>query len=532
MGDFNARVGNNVGRWSDVKGKHGEEVENDSGRRLLNFCGENDLRIMNTLFEHKNIHKFTWRCPGRVLQSIIDYFLVRGDMKRTVNDVRVIRGAEIGSDHHLVVMKVKLTKRPHKRREVKQGEYRRQYLKRWKLKEEGVRWIFSVRLERKLDRAKHWKSSNVEEAWGKFKKNIMETAAEVCGMQRCRNAKKRIRWWNENVKQAIKNKKVAYLKWLQQQAPGAKEKYQLAKKEAKSVVRHARNEEWVELGRSLQDDFQKNQKRFWSRVRTHSESRADVTGKICGESGQVIVDDEGICKRWKAYFSDLLHEGTQGQSDNQLDREEQLEEEVERVPIIAEEVEVAISKLKNGKSPGICGISAEMLKAGRTVVVKWLHRIMCLAWENGQVPEDWQRAVIVPVHKKGNKLKCENYWGISLLSIPSKVYARILDERTRDVTERKVLEAQGGFRKGRSCTDQLFIIRQMSEKMLEKNKKMVVACVDLEKAYDRVGRDKLWNVLGEYGVKGKLLRAIRSLYKKSEAYVRVKDELLDWFLIT
>ena len=82
-----------------------------------------------------------------------------------------------------------------------------------------MRWIFSLRLERKLDRARHWKSSNVEEVWGEFKKNIMETAAEVCGMQRCRNAKKRTRWWNENMKQAIKNKKVAYLKWLQQQAP-------------------------------------------------------------------------------------------------------------------------------------------------------------------------------------------------------------------------------------------------------------------------------------------------------------------------
>ena len=100
------------------------------------------------------------------------------------------------------------------------------------------------------------------------------------------------------------------------------------------------------------------------------------------------------------------------------------------------------------------------------------------------------------------------------------------------MTESKVLEAWGGFRKGRSCTDQLFTIRQMSEKMLEKNKKMVVACVDLEKAYDWVGRDKLWNVLGEYGVKGRLLRAIRSLYKKSEACVRVKDELSDWFPIT
>ena len=86
-----------------------------------------------------------------------------------------------------------------------------------------------------------------------------------------------------------------------------------------------------------------------------------------------------------------------------------------------------------------------MLKAGRAVVVKWLHRIMSLAWDNGQVPEDWRRAVIVPVHKKGSNMKCENYRGISLLSIPSKVYARILDERTRSVTESKVLEAQGVF---------------------------------------------------------------------------------------
>ena len=105
----------------------------------------------------------------------------------------------------------------------------------------------------------------------------------------------------------------------------------------------------------------------------------------------------------------------------------------------------------------------------------------------------------MPVHKKGSKMKCENYRGISLLSIPSKVYARILDERTRCVTKSKVLEAQGGFREGRSCTDQLFIIRQLSEKMIEKNKKMVVGCVDVQKAYDRVGRNKLWNVLEEWG---------------------------------
>ena len=58
MGDFNVRVQSNV-LSTDALGKHSEEVENDSGRRLQRFCVENDLRIMNTHLEHKKIHKFT-----------------------------------------------------------------------------------------------------------------------------------------------------------------------------------------------------------------------------------------------------------------------------------------------------------------------------------------------------------------------------------------------------------------------------------------------------------------------------------------
>ena len=57
------------------------------------------------------IHKFTWKCPGRGLKLIIDYFLVRNEMKRNMNNVKVVRGAEIGSDHHLVLMKVRLHRR-------------------------------------------------------------------------------------------------------------------------------------------------------------------------------------------------------------------------------------------------------------------------------------------------------------------------------------------------------------------------------------------------------------------------------------
>ena len=71
----------------------------------------------------------------------------------------------------------------------------------------------------------------------------------------------------------------------------------------------------------------------------------------------------------------------------------------------------------------------------------------------------------------------------------------------------------------------MFTIRQLSEKVLEKNRQMAVACVDLEKAYDKVCREKLWHVVGEYGVKGKLIKAVRSSYAGNQACVRVGRKL-------
>ena len=50
----------------------------------------------------------------------------------------------------------------------------------------------------------------------------------------------------------------------------------------------------------------------------------------------------------------------------------------------------------------------------------------------------------MPIHKKGSKMLCNNYRGISLLSIPCEVYTRILDARVRSRTESKVMEVQGG----------------------------------------------------------------------------------------
>ena len=109
----------------------------------------------------------------------------------------------------------------------------------------------------------------------------------------------------------------------------------------------------------------------------------------------------------------------------------------------------SIRRLKNGKAPGVCGVTGVMLKAGGRAVVQWLHKIIDLTWRSGNVPMDWQKALIVPIRKKGSRTKCENYRGISLLSIPGKVYSSILETRMRTITEGKVLEEQGGIPEGK-----------------------------------------------------------------------------------
>ena len=110
-----------------------------------------------------------------------------------------------------------------------------------------------------------------------------------------------------------------------------------------------------------------------------------------------------------------------------------------------------------------------------------------MVWKEGMAPSDWRNAVIVPVCKKGSRLDCTNYRGISLMSFVGKVFARIINERVKLVTADKMMNKQGGFRAGRGCNVKIFAVIHM-------------AFVDLEKVYDNVSREKLWKVQDEHGV--------------------------------
>ena len=90
------------------------------------------------------------------------------------------------------------------------------------------------------------------------------------------------------------------------------------------------------------------------------------------------------------------------------------------------------------------------------------------------------------------------------------------------------MKEQGRFRATRGCIDQVFTLRQVMEKGIERGE-LFMAFVDLEKAYNGVNGVKLWEVLKQAQVGEGLVRAIQSLYVECEARVKVGERHSEWF---
>ena len=111
------------------------------------------------------------------------------------------------------------------------------------------------------------------------------------------------------------------------------------------------------------------------------------------------------------------------------------------------------------KASGGDGIPVELLQILEDDAVKELHSIGQQIRKTQQWPQDWKRAVFIPIPKKDNAKECSNYCTIALISHASKVMLKILQARLQQYVNRELPEVQAGFRKGRRTRDQIANIR-------------------------------------------------------------------------
>ncbi|VDP52027.1 unnamed protein product [Schistosoma curassoni] len=131
-----------------------------------------------------------------------------------------------------------------------------------------------------------------------------------------------------------------------------------------------------------------------------------------------------------------------------------------------EEISMAIRQIKNGKAAGPDNIPAEALKTYVAI------------WDEEQVPTDWKEGLLVKIPKKGDLSNCDNYSGITLLSMPGKVFNGVLLNRIKDSVDAQLRDQQAGFRKDRSCTDQIATLRIIVEQSIEWNSSLYINFID------------------------------------------------------
>ncbi|KAK0156417.1 Craniofacial development protein 2 [Merluccius polli] len=254
-------------------------------------------------------------------------------------------------------------------------------------------------------------------------------------------------------------------------------RYRQAKRSAAVAVTEAKTRTWEEFGEAVENDFRTASKRFWTTIRRLRRGKQCIVNTVYVGGGALLTSTRDVVDRWKEYFEDLLNP-----TDTPSSKE---------------------------AGPGDSGVGSPISGAEVAEVVRKLL-----------VPLDWQTAVVVPLFKKGDR-RVSNYRGITLLSLPGKVYSGVLERRVRRIVEPRIQEEQCGFHPGRGTVDQLYTFCRILEGAWEFAQPVHMCFVDLEKAFDRVPRGVLWGVLREYGVSDPLIRAVRSLYDRCQSLVRV-----------
>ena len=168
--------------------------------------------------------------------------------------------------------------------------------------------------------------------------------------------------------------------------------------------------------------------------------------------------------RWREHFQTVLnHEDPLNPPE--VEPNDELNIRIGRITRI--EIKNAIKKLKNGKAAGCDNVPPQAITAGgdmsEEVLLDFCNRI----WSEERIPEEWKKGLLIKLPKIGDLSYCKNWRGIMFLNMASKVFCRVILERTKIAQNEKLREDQAGFQAGRSCSDQIATMRIIVEQTIE-----------------------------------------------------------------
>jgi len=358
--------------------------------------------------------------------------LVLTNKERPAEDVKV--GGRLGcSDHEMVNFRI-LCRGSRMISRIKTLDFRRANFGLFKDLLGGILWVRGL------------EGRGVQESWLLFKHHFLH-AQEQCiplGKKSSKGGRKPA-WMSKEFLAELRWKRKVHAMWNEGQATW--DEYRIVVKACRDATKKAK----VHLELNLAKDVKDNKKGFFKYISSKRKTRDNV-GTLLNEVGVLVMEDAEKAELLNAFFTSVFSAKASLRNPRSW-RQERKPAERMTFPWLREDcVRVHLSNLDAHKSTGPDGMHPRVLRELVDVIAEPLSNIFERSWRTGEVPEDWGKAIVTPVSKKGKKEDSGNYRPVSLTSIPGKVMEQlILYVISKQVEEKKVIRSsQHGFTRGKN----------------------------------------------------------------------------------
>ena len=519
IGDMNAKLGKET---LDDHRFYFHSQTNRNGSLLRDTLLEGRLEASNHRFEKRRGKQWTHLSDMTLTKGHIDYICIRTKWRNSLKNTEAYESFKsVGSDHRVVISKLKLSLRKSKT-PPKQIRYEYDTLKsdgelltKYSIEVNNRFSCLSVNGEEEV-------APSATESYSKFVGAIEEVNKQL--LPKKQREKKTCT--SEDVRVVTRRAELMKAQEKYHLDPGERNREAVARKKKllKECYGEVKGEFVAKKIRSIERySVHQNTKKSWDLVNEVTQRKKANCGLIEGGSAVERL------KNWENHFVKLLGQPPEVPDEDIVIRTINPPLDINIDPFTDSELNLARKQIKEGKAFGEDGISPEVMKRVdlNGIVLKFCND----ALDGGDLPDQWKTSLIIPVPKKGDLTKTDSYRGIALTSIVSKTMHRMILNRMKPSLERVLRRHQNGFRPGRSTASHILSLRRILEGATAKNLPAVMTFIDFRKAFDSVHRGILMKILRAYGIPDKLVDLIERTYTDTLAKVMTPEGLTEAFRI-
>ena len=180
------------------------------------------------------------------------------------------------------------------------------------------------------------------------------------------------------------------------------------------------------------------------------------------------------------------------------------------------------------KAMGLDEISPRILKACALPFCLIVHHLFSLCLVQHKLPQEWKVHKTVPIYKSIDKAQIENYRPISLLSVVSKMFERVVIDKVKDFILETIYPSQFGFMPNHLCIQQIFLFISSIMEKWDNQSISEVVYLDIREVFDSVHHMELLAKLHKFGVVGNLWYLFYEYLTSRLQCVAIEDSLSEF----